>query len=266
MIEKLNNVSEFYHDIQFPGHYTQEEVLKNSDDFFLSKYLKLEYLPFRGSLLEAGCGTGYTTHVISNLRRDVKISAVDFSEGSLEFAKNFSNKNNYKNIEFIHMNHKQIKLDENQFDMLVCSGVLHHIDTPQSIFHNLCNLVKKNGTIIIGLYHPWGRTSVHIRQKIFKITRGKMRWLDPRIRNENWTDQRKNTWYRDQYEHPYERDYSHKVLLKWFDDENVSFLGSIPNYNWLGKGKRNDDFSYNFHLLTRYGSQGGLYIFIGKKN
>lgn len=90
-----------------------------------------------------------------------------------------------------------------------------------------------------------------------------MRWLYPRIRNEKWTNQRKNTWYRDQYEHPYERDYSHKVLLKWFKDEDISFLGSIPDHNWEEYGS---DFLYNFHLLTRYGSQGGLYIFIGKKN
>ncbi|MBM3910684.1 MAG: class I SAM-dependent methyltransferase [Thaumarchaeota archaeon] len=263
MIEKLNEVSEFYHNIQFPGHYTQEEVLRKSNGFFLSKYLKLDYLPFKGRILEAGCGTGYTTHVIANLRRDIKITAIDFSEGSLEFANNFSIKNNYKNIEFIYMDLKKIQLTENQFDMVICSGVLHHIENPQPIFHNLCKLVKKNGIIIIGLYHPWGRTSVHIRQKIFKITGGKMRWLDPRIRNENWTEQRKNTWYRDQYEHPYELDYSHKVLHKWFKDENVSLLGSIPHYNWLDRG---GDFSYNFHLLTRYGSQGGLYIFVGKKN
>jgi hypothetical protein len=48
-----------------------------------------------------------------------------------------------------------------------------------------------------------------------------------------------------------------------FENEDVSFLGSIPDYNGLNRGS---DFSYNFHLLTRYGSQGGLYIFVGKKS
>lgn len=256
---KSSIISEFYHDIQFPGHYTQEDVLKKRHDFFLSEFLKLSYLPFKGRLLEGGCGTGYTTHVISNLRRDIKIRALDFSEGSLEFAKNFSNENNYKNIEFTRMDLRNIKLNESNFDMLICSGVLNCIKNPREIFHNLCNLVKKNGTVLIGLYHPWGRTSVHIRQKIFKITGGRMRWIDPRIRNENWTDQKKNAWFRDQYDHPYERDDSHTELLAWFRDEDVSFLDSIPKYT-------GNNLSYNFHLLTRYGSQGGLYIFVGKKN
>ena len=49
-------VSKFYHKIQFPGHYTQKEVVKKSEDFFLAEYMKLKFLPFKGKLLEAGRG------------------------------------------------------------------------------------------------------------------------------------------------------------------------------------------------------------------
>ena len=72
-----NIVSEFYHDVQFPGHYTQNEVLEKSDDFFLSEFMDLDFLPYQGKILEVGCGTGYTTHVLANTRRDVKIEGVD---------------------------------------------------------------------------------------------------------------------------------------------------------------------------------------------
>lgn len=251
-------VSDFYDKIQFPGHYTQKEVIKKSEDFFLQKYLELDFLPHKGKIFEAGCGTGYTTHVIATLRRDIEIIASDFSKGSLEFAKNFSEQNNYKKISFIYMDLREINLNQS-FDMVICSGVLHHIENPRPIFHNLCKLVKKNGIIVMGLYHPWGRFSVHMRQKIFKITGGRCRWIDPRIRNENWTDQRKSTWFRDQYEHPHEEDYSHQELLKWFEEENIQLVGSIPEYT-------GSNLEYNFELLTRYGSQGGLYIFIGRKD
>jgi len=250
-------VSEFYHQIQFPGHYTQNEVIKKSDDFYLSDFLSLDYLPFRGKILEAGCGTGFTAHTISNVRRDVQILGIDFSEGSLEFALNFSKQNNYKNIKFQRMDLNHIDLNENSFDLVHCSGVLHHIENPRPIFTKLCNLVKKNGIVIIGLYHPWGRFSTHVRQKIFKITGGRMRWIDPRIKNEDWTAQRKLTWYKDQYEHPYEKDYHHKTLKKWFAEEGITLVGSIPKFN--------NNFGYNFYMLTRMGSQGGFYIFVGKK-
>ena len=251
-------VSQFYNEIQFPGHYTQYEVEQKTVNFFLEKQLSLSYLPFKGKILEAGCGTGYTTHVIANLRRDVKILGTDFSKGSLEFASNFSRQNNYNNTKFQYMDLRNINLKENEFDMLICSGVLHHIENPRPIFHNLCQLVKKNGTLIIGLYHPWGRFSIHARQKIFKITNGTMRWIDPRIRGENWNEERKNIWFRDQYQHPHEEDYSHKTLRKWFREEGISYLNSIPKFE-------KSDHGYNFYMLTKMGSQGGLYIFIGKK-
>ena len=252
-------VADFYHTVQFPGLYTQEEVIKKSEDFFLEKFLDLSFLPFEGNILEAGCGTGYTTHVIANIRRDAKITGIDFSKGSLKFASEFSAKHNYHNTEFKWMDLRDLQFNENSFDVLICSGVLHHIrDEPKTVFKNLCKLVKKGGTVIIGLYHPWGRMSVHTRQKIFKLTGGRFRNIDPRIRNEKWTEQRKLTWYRDQYEHPSEEDYSHKKLLELFHDENIELVESIPKFD----GK---DANYNFYMLTKTGSQGGLYIFIGRK-
>ena len=252
-------VEDFYHKIQFPGHFSQKEILKKTEDFFLTKFLTLDYLPFKGKILEAGCGTGYTTHVIANLRRDVQILGTDFSKGSLEFASNFSKQNNYQNITFQWMDLRNIDIPEKSFDMVICSGVLHHIENPRPIFSNICNLLKKNGTMIVGLYHPYGRTSTHIRQQIFKITKGRMRWIDPRIRNENWMEQRKIIWYKDQYQHPYERDYDQKLLKKWFDEEGITLVGSIPEFTGSNIG-------YNFYMLTKTGSQGGLYIFVGKKS
>lgn len=182
-----HKVEDFYHEIQFPGHFSQKEVLKKTEEFFLAEFLTLDYLPFKGKILEAGCGTAYTTHVIANLRRDVQILGTDFSKGSLEFASNFTKQNNYQNITFQYMDLRNIDLPEKSFDMIICSGVLHHIENPRPIFTNICKLLKKNGTIIVGLYHPWGRLSTHCRQKIFKISGGKMRWIDPRIRHEVWT-------------------------------------------------------------------------------
>jgi len=251
-------VSKFYHKIQFPGHYTQKEVIKKSEDFFLADYIRLSYLPFKGKILEAGCGSGYTTHVIATLRRDIEVTGIDFSKGSLEFAENFSKQNNFHNTKFQWMDLRDIQLPENYFDMVICSGVLHHIENPRPIFTNLCKLVKKNGVIVAGLYHPWGRFSVHSRQKFFKITGGRMRWVDPRIRNEDWPEQRKETWYRDQYEHPHEEDYSHETLKRWFREEGISYVGALPKYD-------GSDLSYNLYMLTKMGSQGGLFIFVGRK-
>ena len=86
-----------------------------------------------------------------------------------------------------------------------------------------------------------------------------MRWVDPRIRNEGWTPQRNETWYMDQYVHPREEDHSHKTLMKWYNEEGISFKDAIPKYD-------GGDLTYNLYMLTRMGSQGGLFIFMGRKN
>lgn len=255
---KQTIVSEFYDEIQFPGHYTQDEINSKSEQFYLRDIITIHHLPFKGKILEAGSGSGMTTHLMANTRRDVSILGLDFSRKSIEYATNFSKENNYHNTAFRYTDLNNIDLADRDFDMLLCSGVLHHIKNPRSIFTNLCKLVKKNGLIVIEMYHPWGRFPLHVRQQIFKLTKSHFRWIDPRIRTENWSEQRKDTWFRDQYEHPYERDYSHTEMIKWFDEEGISVSGQIPEF-------RGNNFSYNLHMLATTGSQGGLFVVYGHK-
>ena len=39
------------------------------------------------------------------------------------------------------------------FDVVICSGVLHHTSDPLTGFQSISKLVKKGGYIIIGLYN-----------------------------------------------------------------------------------------------------------------
>jgi len=260
-VNLMNNmkqrVSEFYNKIQFPGHYTQKNVMEKYDDFYLEKYLAISYLKSRPKILDAGCGTGFTTHVISSLRTDAEILGIDFSKGSIEFAKNFSKNHNYPKVRFELMDLKNLQLNS-KFDLIHCSGVLHHIENPRPIFTNLCKLLEPEGLFILGLYHNFGRFSTHVRQKIFKLTRGRFKSIDPRLRKENWSNERKQIWFNDQYQHPHEDSYSHRTVLKWFKEENLEFIGSIPKFD--------NSFDFDFKMLTTTGSQGGLFIFIGKKS
>ena len=71
--ESHNNpdiVSQFYHNVQFPAKYNEDDVLKKRHNFYLQEFLELKYLPVRAKILDAGCGTGFTTHVIASLRND----------------------------------------------------------------------------------------------------------------------------------------------------------------------------------------------------
>ena len=126
-------VSQFYHNVQFPAKYNEDDVLKKTYNFYLQEFLELEYLPFQAKILDAGCGTGFTTHVIASLRNDTNIMGIDFSDMSLLFAKNYAEKNKIKNVRFQLMDLNKLDLQE-KFDMIHSSGVLHHIKNPRPIF------------------------------------------------------------------------------------------------------------------------------------
>ena len=52
------------------------------------------------------------------------------------------------------------------FDIVFCSGVLHHTKNPYGGFEIISKYVKKEGYIIIGLYNKFGRLRTKIRQII----------------------------------------------------------------------------------------------------
>ena len=64
---------------------------------------------------------------------------------------------------------------------------------------------------------------------------------------------RRNTWFRDQYQHPFEKGYSHKTLRSWFEDEGISYFDLIPKF-----GK--NDFGYNFYCLLILVPKGALHF------
>ena len=66
--------------------------------------------------------------------------------------------------------------------------------------------------------------------------------------------------------------------MRWFKQDNIKFISSIPNssiedndYNDIFKEKSNGNFltrilNQFFMLFNRLGSDGGLFIVVGKKN
>ena len=67
-------VSKFYHKIQFPGHYTQKEVIKKSEDFFLVDYIRLKDLPFKGKIVYDGLFQTYNFYFGAGIKRELKES------------------------------------------------------------------------------------------------------------------------------------------------------------------------------------------------
>ena len=275
-------VSNEYNLNPFP-HYknleTKQSLLNNGNKNNFSKELK-KFIGLNKTVLEAGAGTCQLSNYLS-ISTNNKIFALDPTIESLKLGKAFADKNEIKNNSFVQGDILEIDqvFNENQFDFVYCSGVLHHTKDPYMGFVNLCKVLKKDGLIIIGLYNKFGRLRTIIRQFIYKrISKKVAIFLDPMARKMKKSGEinKLNAWIKDQYEHPVESWHSYDEILNWFAQNNIEFLNFFPNY--LTYDDNQNYFSQKPHSLfferileqilmifTNIGSEGGLFLLIGKK-
>ncbi len=110
------------------------------------------------SVLDAGCGTGYLTGLISNYANDVL--GVDNSQSSIDIAKRHNT--NKENITFICKDinrfsdiHKQV------FDFAISHLVLHVIEDIDGTLRNISTCLKKGCGFLFSIPHPcfWALSS-----------------------------------------------------------------------------------------------------------
>jgi ubiquinone/menaquinone biosynthesis C-methylase UbiE len=92
-------------------------------------------------VLELGCGTGYFTKELTRL--NIHTTAIDISPELLEEAKK---KIKAENVSFQIQNAYQMNFDNNQFDAVIGSSVLHHLDVKKAI-SEIYRVLKPGGFV-----------------------------------------------------------------------------------------------------------------------
>ena len=101
--------------------------------------------------LEIGCGTGKNTEWLKT--KGKKILAVDLSEEMLAVARN---KGCNQIVQFIKTDiNADWDFTHEQFDLIVCSLVLEHIENINRIMRLISERLKPGGTLYIGELHPF---------------------------------------------------------------------------------------------------------------
>lgn len=93
-------------------------------------------------VLELGCGSGYYTRELALTGAD--ICAIDISPDLLSLAAHFVRS---ANVTFIRANAYAMEFEDEAFDTVVGSSVLHHLDVEQAV-REIYRVLKKNGTIV----------------------------------------------------------------------------------------------------------------------
>ena len=111
-------------------------------------------------VLIAGCGTGqHVFHSYVNMPH-AQITAMDLSTSSLAYAMRKVREYGIKGINFFQGDILQLDKLNQEFDIIECMGVLHHMKDPEAGLKKLLTLLKKGGTLALGLYSETARQDV----------------------------------------------------------------------------------------------------------
>ena len=277
--KSTKEVLNFYKETPFPNYKVDDDkisILEKGDKNILASQFK-KFIGFKKKVLEVGCGTGQLSNYFS-IGTNNEIVGLDPTIHSLILAKNFAHKNLISNISFVNADIFDDVLSEEYFDFIWCNGVLHHTKDPYLAFKILIKSLKKDGYVLIGLYNKIGRLRTIFRKYLFKLFGKKvLDFLDPTLKNLKLNEDEKNAWIRDQYMHPIESLHSIDEVLKWFSENNIQFISSIPSsdfdYDYKNLFDEKSVGSYYSRIINqismlfnKLGSDGGLFVLIGKKN
>lgn len=151
-----------------------------SDAHFAFWYLLRRPPPRSLRILDAGCGTGFSTLKLAEANPDAEIVAVDFSGPSLAIAQQrLKEAGQWSSRVQLRQADLQALPDLGQFDYIHSSGVLHHLPDPLAGMRALQRSLKPQGLAYFMVYSAQARHQLQqIQETLYTL------WQDP----SNWQE------------------------------------------------------------------------------
>jgi len=111
-------------------------------------------------VLIAGCGTGQHPLSLAINNPHYQITAIDLSKASLAYAKRKAVELGITNIQFLQLDIINLHLLNKQFHHIESAGVIHHMKDQDQAWKILHSVLKKGGTMLIGVYSKIARLNV----------------------------------------------------------------------------------------------------------
>lgn len=108
-----------------------------------------------GRVLDLGCGTGHRLAALAEQNPNVEFVGIDMTERSINIAKRLMDINKLSNVSLCCSKIEDLSFT-NEFDIVVSTGVFHHMEQPHVGFDIAFKAIKENGLALIWLYHEIG--------------------------------------------------------------------------------------------------------------
>ena len=118
-------------------------------------------------ILIAGCGTNQAA-VFAFTNPVANVVAVDVSQPSLDHQQYLKEKYGLANLELRLLPIEELPTLGRDFDLIVSTGVLHHLADPPSGMKALARCLRRDGVLGVMLYAKYGRLGVELLQSVFR--------------------------------------------------------------------------------------------------
>ncbi|MDB5671535.1 MAG: ubiquinone/menaquinone biosynthesis methylase [Alphaproteobacteria bacterium] len=269
-------VRQFYDSTPFPNYPPNDSLAWLRARAGRSAFARLLDASTAGDarIAEIGCGTGQTSLYLA--RADRIVVGLDLSRSALALAVSAARRYGIDRVRFVEADLSRLPLAEGAFDLVYCSGVLHHTPDPRAAFAGIVGAVRPGGHVVLGLYNLYARLPLRLRRAIARLTG--MRWVpfDPVLRDRKAEPARREAWLRDQYLHPEEHSHSVAEVRRWFAENGLEFVSTYPPA-LLGGEEPGDLFApaedhwppeqwlAQLGWMRSLGHEGGLFVAVARK-
>ena len=118
-------------------------------------------------ILCAGCGSSQAPLIALN-NPDCSVVGIDLSETSLAHSNRLRDRHSLANLELRRMSLLDVGQLSSAFDLILCTGVLHHLPNPDAGLKALADVLDPSGSMGIMLYGKAARAGVYLVQDILR--------------------------------------------------------------------------------------------------
>ena len=275
---RTETVREFYEAAPFPGYPPRDSLAWLRARAERSQFARLldQAIPGDARIVEVGCGTGQMSLYLA--RADRLVVGADLTMASLRLAEAARRRFELERVRFVESDLNRPGLTEGAFDVVYCSGVLHHTPDPKAAFAKVAPLARPGGMIVLGLYNSVARIPLRLRRVAARLSN--YRWIpfDPVLRERGAEPERREAWLRDQYRHPEEHRHTVGEVLGWFAANDVEFVRAYPSAQLQGDDEAPDDlfapepdawwperWLAQLGWMGSLGGEGGLFVMVGRR-
>lgn len=272
---RTDTVRQFYAGAPFPGYAPNDTLASLRAQAERNAFVRLLDLAIApdARIVEVGCGTGQMSLYLA--RADRRVIGADLTRASLLLGAAAARRFGVTQIQFVETDLHRPGLAVGAFDVVYCSGVLHHTPDPRDAFARVASLARPGGLIILGLYNAFARLPLRLRRVAARLSG--YRWIpfDRVLKDRRDDPERCAAWLRDQYQHPEERRHTLGEVRSWFADNEVDFIRTYPS-SLLGEEPDDllrpaedhwpaEDWLAQLAWIAPLEREGGLFVTVGRR-